>query len=103
MTEYLHHLLKKPKKVQELQNTLRDPSVLSALYGAWRKGTLIVDRTWGEIDSPSQQVIYKPDSCLLPDDILQISEVAFEKKKTSLLSLGISIRSEVVSTYYWTG
>jgi exodeoxyribonuclease-3 len=81
VSELLNHLLKEPKKVQEIQNKLRHPSTLSSLYEAWRKGILTVQRTWGNTDSPSQTVIYKLDSCLLPDDILQINDTTSEKGK----------------------
>ena len=101
MSESLNSLLKEPKKVQEVQKTLRNPSTLSALYEAWRKGTLKVERTWGRIGSPSQIVIYKPDSCLLPDDILQITDTTSEKDFTVVTWNINSIRSRLELLLDW--
>ena len=103
MSESLNSLLKEPKRVQEVQKTLRNPSNLSALYEAWRKGTLMVERTWGRIGSPSQIVIYKPDSCLLPDDILQFTDTKSEKEKDfTVVTWNInSIRSRLELLLEW--
>ena len=103
MSESLNSLLKEPKKVHEVQKTLRNPSTLSSLYEAWRKGTLTVERTWGRIGSPSQIVIYKPDSCLLPDDILQITDTTSEKEKDfTVVTWNInSIRSRLQLLLEW--
>lgn len=103
MSESLYHLLKEPKKVQEVQKTLKSASFFSAIYEAWRKGTLTVQRTWGNTDSPSRTVIYKPGCCLLPDDILQITDTTFEQGNNfTVVTWNInSIRSRIALLLDW--
>ena len=103
MSESLYDLLKEPKKVQEVQKTLKSASFFSAIYEAWRKGTLTVQRNWGNTDSPSRTVIYKPDCCLLPDDILQITDTTFEQGNNfTVVTWNInSIRSRMALLLDW--
>ena len=89
--------------IDEVQKTLTNPSTLSSLYEAWRKGVLKVERTWGRIGSPSQIVIYKPDSCLLPDDIIQITDTKSDKERDfAVVTWNInSIRSRLELLLEW--